>query len=71
MKKPEINVWIRLQPPKKPENEVPTPPQPQKELEYRIILPLFNLLAINTWFLATWTFQPAFQTSESEYRDST
>jgi hypothetical protein len=50
-----------LQLPEKPELEVPTPPQPQKEPEFRIILPFFTFLAINTWFLATWTLPPALQ----------
>jgi hypothetical protein len=58
-KKPEMKVRIRLQPAKKLEIEVPTPPQPQKEPEFRVILPLFTFLTINTWFLATWIFPPA------------
>jgi hypothetical protein len=39
-KKLEIIVRIRLQLPKIPEFEVPTPPQPQREPEFHFILPL-------------------------------
>jgi hypothetical protein len=60
-KKPKIKGGIRLQLPKKPELEVPTPPQSQNEPEFRVTLPLFNLLAINNWFLATWTFPQGLQ----------